>query len=40
MTSTRTRYEPIPASAADHTGQIAWSAQYKAWGEVKEQRSD
>ncbi|HCS06594.1 MAG TPA: hypothetical protein DIW67_05585, partial [Pseudomonas sp.] len=24
----------------DHTGQIAWSAQYKAWGEVTEQRSE
>ncbi|WP_390898020.1 RHS repeat-associated core domain-containing protein [Pseudomonas lundensis] len=24
----------------DPTGQIAWSAQYKAWGEVTEQRSE
>ena len=24
----------------DPNGQIAWSAQYKAWGEVKEQRSE
>ena len=32
--------DPYPASAADHTGQIAWSAQYRAWGEIKEQRSE
>ncbi|OZY57991.1 hypothetical protein CJF39_18260 [Pseudomonas lundensis] len=29
-----------PQELTDHTGQIAWSAQYKAWGEVKEQRSE
>ena len=29
-----------PQELTDPTGQIAWSAQYKAWGEVKEQRSD
>jgi RHS repeat-associated protein len=29
-----------PQELTYHTGQIAWSAQYKAWGEVKEQRSD
>ena len=29
-----------PLELTDPTGQIAWSAQYKAWGEVKEQRSD
>ena len=29
-----------PQELTDHTGQIAWSAQYKAWGEVKEQCSD
>ena len=29
-----------PQELTDHTGQIAWSAQYSAWGEVKEQRSE
>ena len=29
-----------PQELTDPTGQIAWSAQYKAWGEVTEQRSD
>uniref|UniRef100_UPI000B0E03D1 RHS repeat-associated core domain-containing protein n=1 Tax=Pseudomonas lundensis TaxID=86185 RepID=UPI000B0E03D1 len=29
-----------PQELTDRTGQIAWSAQYKAWGDVKEQRSD
>ena len=29
-----------PQELTDPTGQIVWSAQYKAWGEVKEQRSD
>ena len=29
-----------PQELTDHTGQIAWSAQYKAWGKVKEQRSE
>ena len=29
-----------PQELIDPTGQIAWSAQYKAWGEVKEQRSE
>ena len=29
-----------PQELTDPTGQIAWSAQYKAWGEVKEQRSE
>ena len=29
-----------PQELTDPTGQIAWSAQYKAWGEVIEQRSD
>ena len=28
-----------PQELTDRTGQIAWSAQYKAWGDVKEQRS-
>ena len=29
-----------PQELTDPTGQIAWSAQYNAWGEVKEQRSE
>ena len=29
-----------PQELTDHFGQLAWSAQYKAWGEVKEQRSE
>ena len=29
-----------PQELTDPTGQIAWSAQYKAWGEVNEQRSE
>ncbi|NNA18990.1 RHS repeat protein, partial [Pseudomonas lundensis] len=29
-----------PQELTDPTGQIAWSAQYSAWGEVKEQRSE
>ena len=29
-----------PQELTDHTGQIAWSAQYKAWGEVTEQRTE
>ena len=29
-----------PQELTDATGQIAWSAQYKAWGEVKEQRTE
>ena len=29
-----------PQELTDHFGQVAWSAQYKAWGEVKEQRSE
>ncbi|KMN17599.1 hypothetical protein TU87_13530 [Pseudomonas weihenstephanensis] len=29
-----------PQELTDPNGQIAWSAQYKAWGEVKEQRSE
>ena len=29
-----------PQELTDRTGQIAWSAQYKAWGEVTEQRSE
>ncbi|WP_420912159.1 RHS repeat domain-containing protein [Pseudomonas lundensis] len=30
----------MPQELTDPTGQIAWSAQYNAWGEVKEQRSE
>ena len=29
-----------PQELTDHNGQLAWSAQYKAWGEIKEQRSE
>ncbi|KMN16875.1 RHS repeat-associated core domain-containing protein, partial [Pseudomonas weihenstephanensis] len=29
-----------PQELTDHNGQLAWSAQYKAWGDVKEQRSE
>ena len=29
-----------PQELTDHNGQMAWSAQYKAWGEVREQRSE
>ena len=29
-----------PQELTDPNGQIAWSAQYKAWGEVREQRSE
>ena len=29
-----------PQELTDPNGQLAWSAQYKAWGEVKEQRSE
>ncbi|NNA07159.1 RHS repeat protein, partial [Pseudomonas lundensis] len=29
-----------PQELTDPTGQIAWSAQYKAWGEVTEQRTE
>ncbi|KVV09897.1 RHS protein [Pseudomonas sp. TAA207] len=28
-----------PQELTDPNGQLAWSAQYKAWGEIKEQRS-
>ena len=29
-----------PQELTDPNGQLAWSAQYKAWGEIKEQRSE
>ncbi|WP_350616342.1 RHS repeat-associated core domain-containing protein [Pseudomonas sp. HY7a-MNA-CIBAN-0227] len=29
-----------PQELTDHKGRIAWSAQYKAWGTVQEQRSE
>ncbi|CAI8851894.1 RHS repeat protein [Pseudomonas chlororaphis] len=29
-----------PQELTDHNGRIAWSAQYKAWGKVREQRSE
>ncbi|WP_286184566.1 RHS repeat-associated core domain-containing protein [Pantoea sp. Cy-639] len=29
-----------PRELTDHNGEVAWAAQYKAWGEVKETRSD
>ena len=29
-----------PQELTDHNGHVAWTAQYKAWGEVTEQRSD
>ena len=28
-----------PMELTDHNGDVAWSAQYKAWGEVKQERS-
>ncbi|MBX8553941.1 RHS domain-containing protein, partial [Pseudomonas cichorii] len=28
-----------PQELTDQDGEIAWSAQYKAWGEIKVQRS-
>ena len=28
-----------PMELTDHNGEVAWSAQYKAWGEVKQERS-
>ena len=29
-----------PQELTDHNGNVAWTGQYKAWGEVTEQRSD
>ena len=29
-----------PQELTDHNGNVAWTAQYKAWGEVTEKRSD
>ncbi|WP_291826166.1 RHS repeat-associated core domain-containing protein [Marinobacter sp.] len=29
-----------PMELTDHHGEVAWTAQYKAWGEVKEARSE
>ncbi|MEB0223002.1 RHS repeat-associated core domain-containing protein [Pseudomonas sp. 10S4] len=29
-----------PQELTDQNGEVAWSAQYKAWGEVREQRSE
>ena len=29
-----------PQELTDQHGRVAWSAQYKAWGEIKEQRTD
>ncbi|UPF03554.1 RHS domain-containing protein [Pseudomonas mosselii] len=29
-----------PMELTDHHGEVAWTAQYKAWGEVKEDRSE
>ncbi|MGS7252893.1 RHS repeat-associated core domain-containing protein, partial [Pseudomonas anuradhapurensis] len=29
-----------PMELTDHNGEVAWTAQYKAWGEVKETRSE
>ncbi|MCP1445073.1 hypothetical protein J3D54_004205 [Pseudomonas sp. GGS8] len=29
-----------PLELTDQNGDIVWSAQYKAWGEVREQRSE
>ncbi|MFF7109441.1 RHS repeat-associated core domain-containing protein, partial [Pseudomonas sichuanensis] len=29
-----------PIELTDHTGEVAWTAQYKAWGEVREARSE
>ncbi|WP_255263780.1 RHS repeat-associated core domain-containing protein, partial [Pseudomonas aegrilactucae] len=28
-----------PMELTDHNGEVAWTAQYKAWGEVREERS-
>ena len=29
-----------PQELTDHNGNVAWTGQYKAWGEVTEQRSE
>ena len=29
-----------PMELTDHNGEVAWTAQYKAWGEIKEARSE